>query len=76
MKAFWSFIKLAAKWLLIFGAIYLAATLFSGLDFETRIFWALAGLALAIAYVDSTHKDRIADLEYSVDELKRRIGHD
>ena len=75
MKALWSFTKLAAKWALILGVIYSGSTMFSGLDFETRIGWFLAGLAMAIAYVDGSHKDRIASLEYRVDQMARRIGN-
>lgn len=68
------FVLFLGKWILIFGGIYTVATLFSGLDFETRIGWFLAALAFGIAYVDSSHKDRIAALEYRVDELNRQLN--
>ena len=74
MKRVGSAIKLVGKWAIILGAIYAGMTLLSGLDFETRIGWFLTALAMAIAYVDGTQKDRIATLEYRVDELSRRIN--
>jgi hypothetical protein len=74
MKQIGSVIKLVGKWSIILGAIYIGTTLFSGLDFETRTGWFLGALAMAIAYVDGTQKDRIASLEFRVDELTRRIG--
>ncbi|MDB6148179.1 MAG: hypothetical protein JWO45_1843 [Spartobacteria bacterium] len=73
MKQVWSIVKLAAKWSIILGAIYVATTFFSGLDFESRTGLFLAALAMAIAYVDGNQKDRIANLEFRVDELTRRI---
>jgi hypothetical protein len=36
--------------------------------------WFLGALAMAIAYVDGTQKDRIASLEFRVGELTRCIG--
>lgn len=75
MKSFWSFLKQAGKWALILGAIYIVTTLFSGFDFETRVGWLLAALGMAIAYVDGTQKDRIANLEYRINELSRRIDN-
>ena len=66
------FFKFAAKWAAIAVAIYVASTLFSGLDFETRLFLMLFGLGMAIAYVDGKQKDRIANLEYRVREIERR----
>lgn len=74
MKKIWSVVKLVGKWSLILSAIYVGTTFFSDLDFETRTGWFLGALALAIAYVDGTQKDRIASLEFRVDELSRRIG--
>jgi len=74
MKRAWSFTKSIGKWLLILAAIYIGSTLISGVDFETRMGWFLAALALAIAYVDGTQKERISTLEYRVDELVRRIN--
>jgi hypothetical protein len=74
MKQIRSVIKLVSKWAIILGAIYIGMTLLSGLDFEARMGWFLAALAMAIAYVDGTQKERIATLEYRVDELSRRIN--
>jgi len=68
-----SFFKSALKWGSFCLCAYLIGVFLSDLPFESRIGWYLAGLAMAIAYVESSHKDRIADLEYRVDELNRRV---
>lgn len=68
-----SFLKLALKWGAILAGFYIVATLFSGLDFESRTGWILFGLAMGIAYVDGSHKDRIADLEFRVRSMERRL---
>lgn len=73
MKRVGSIIKLVGKWSIILGAIYIGATMFSGFDFETRTGWFIGALAMAIAYLDGTQKDRIASLEFRVDELTRRF---
>ena len=66
------FLKLSLKWLAIAVAIYVGANFFNGLDFEARTGWFLFGLAMAIAYVDGTQKDRISDLEIRISRLERR----
>lgn len=67
--AFW----IVFKWALILGAIYIGTTLFNDMSFESRTGWFLVALAMAIAYVDGTQKERIANLEFRVQELARRI---
>lgn len=74
MKKFGRFVGNTAKWIGILAAVYLGSLFLSGLDFETRIGWFLAGLAMSIAYVDGSLKDRISMLEYRVDELNRRLN--
>lgn len=68
------FLKSAAKWLGILAAIYLGSTFLTELPFESRMGWFLGGLAMAIAYVDGSLKERIANLEYQVSELNRRLN--
>ena len=72
MMKVWSGIKLIGKWGAILGAIYIGTTMLSDLDFETRVGWFLGALALAVAYVDGTQKDRIADLEFRIAALEHR----
>lgn len=74
MKSIWSFIKFVVKWCLIMFVIYTVATVISGLDLEHRMFWFLAGLGLFIAYVDGSNKEKIADLQYQINELSRRVN--
>jgi hypothetical protein len=68
-RVFW----ILGKWSLILGAIYIGTTLFNDMNFESRTGWFLSALAMAIAYVDGTQKERIANLEFRVQELARRI---
>lgn len=74
MKGIKNFLKFTAKWTAIAVAIYVASTLFSGLDFETRLFLMLFGLGMAIAYVNGRQKDRISDLEMRISCLERQMG--
>lgn len=71
-----SFLKTAGKWTAILGCIYIASLLFSGLDFETRTGWIIFGLAMAVAYVDGTQKDRMAALEARIAELEYQLRGD
>lgn len=73
MQKIGRFFKSALKWGAILGGIYLVATLFQGFDFETRAGWFLFGLSMAVAYVDGSHKDRIAALEWRIEELEREL---
>jgi hypothetical protein len=76
MNKFGRFLKLSLKWLTIGAAIYVGTNLFNGLDFEARTGWLLFPLAMAIAYVDSTQKDRISNLEYRIEALEHRQNGD
>jgi hypothetical protein len=67
------FLKSAGKWLLILGGVWLVTLYLSGVDFETRTGWYLFALAMGIAYLDGTQKDKIAALEYRIKELERRL---
>ena len=72
MKKLWRGIKFCLKWLAIMVGVYAAATYISGMDTGTRTFLALMALAMSIAYIDGTHKDRISDLEFRISELERQ----
>ena len=66
------YFKLVGKWTGILALLYIAFVALPGVDFQTRIGWFIAGLAMAIAYVDGSLKDRISNLEHQIDELNRR----
>ena len=74
MSKIWRGIKFCLKWLAIMVTIYIAATIFSGLEPGTKVFLALMGLAMSVAYLDNSFKERISDLEFRIEELERRLG--
>lgn len=71
-----NYVKGAAKWLGIAAGFYVIGLLLADVTFETKVFLMFAGLAMAVAYLDGTFKDRIADLEYKVDRLRRQLNGD
>lgn len=73
MKKIGAFFKFILKWAAILIGIWIAAVLFSDLEAQTRIFLGFIAVAMAISYVDSTHKDRISNLEFRIGELERQI---
>lgn len=69
-----NFLKGTLKWGGLLLAAYVGGQLLDGISSETKLFWIVAGLALAVAYVDGSLKDRISDLEYRVNDLSRRLS--
>lgn len=69
-----SFLKAAGKWTLIMGCFAILGSWIGDLPFESRTNLFLMGLAFAIAYTEGTLKERIATLEYRVDEHRDRLN--
>jgi len=68
------FIKTAAKWAGILLLLGVGGAYLGELDFQTRTGWFIGGLALGLAYVDGSLKDRISMLEARVDQLNRQLN--
>lgn len=68
------FLKSALKWGVILAGIYAGSLLVSGMDFESRTGWFFFGIALAVAYVDGSLKDRISSLEYKIEQMDRQLN--
>lgn len=68
------FFRGLGKWTLILGGLWVFGTWMNSLEPESRIWAILWVMGMAIAYLDGSHKDRIQQLEWRVDDLSRRLN--